>query len=192
MVGRGCSAAIASASAHPWPGSGRCRWNQPRWHGAQDVARDQEAGRAPRLGRSVTARPRSVDLYWLPLGAGGHCVSVNGRVYEAAVAAMQHRRRHDLYHSALEVCVPEGRFVIEMTPIRDGRGRERGVIAEGAVGSNLMRWLRPFRYEPALAGRLHSGRRGRGREPTAPHIRLRSGAEAARARLVGANACLGT
>ena len=85
--------------------------------------------RAERLspsGRSVTA---SVDLYWLPLGAGGHCVSVNGRVYEAAVAALQHRRRHDLYHSALEVCVPEGRFVIEMTPIRDGRGRQRGVVA---------------------------------------------------------------
>jgi hypothetical protein len=89
----------------------------------------------------------SVDLYWLPLGAGGRCVSVNGRVYEAAVAAMQHRRRHDLYHSALEVCVPAGRFVIEMTPIRDGRGRERGVVAEGAVGSTLVRRLRLFRYE---------------------------------------------
>jgi hypothetical protein len=89
----------------------------------------------------------SVDLYWLPLGAGGHCVGVNGRVYEAAVAAMQRRGRHDLYHSALEVRVPEGRFVIEMTPIRDDRGRERGVVAEGAVGSKLMRRLRLFRYE---------------------------------------------
>ena len=24
-----------------------------------------------------------VDLFWLPLGAGGHCVRFNGRVYEA-------------------------------------------------------------------------------------------------------------
>ena len=25
----------------------------------------------------------AVDLYWLPLGAGGHFVRFNGRVYEA-------------------------------------------------------------------------------------------------------------
>ena len=25
----------------------------------------------------------SVDLYWLPLGAGGHFVRLNGRIYEA-------------------------------------------------------------------------------------------------------------
>jgi hypothetical protein len=24
-----------------------------------------------------------VDLYWLPLGAGGHFVRLNGRIYEA-------------------------------------------------------------------------------------------------------------
>jgi len=28
----------------------------------------------------------AVDLYWLPLGAGGHSVRLNGRVYEAALA----------------------------------------------------------------------------------------------------------
>ena len=28
----------------------------------------------------------SVDLYWLPLGAGGHCVRINGRIFEALSA----------------------------------------------------------------------------------------------------------
>ena len=87
------------------------------------------------------------DLYWLPLGAGGHSVRLNGRAYEALVAALQHRRRCDLYHSALVVYVPAGRFVIEQTPIPNGRGRERGVVGEGPVGSSLVQRLRVFRYE---------------------------------------------
>jgi hypothetical protein len=88
-----------------------------------------------------------IDLYWLPLGAGGCFVRLNGRVYEACDAAIHRRRRFDLYHSALEVHVPSGRFVIEQTPVPDGRGDQRGVVAEGAVGSRwLARW-RIFRYE---------------------------------------------
>jgi hypothetical protein len=43
----------------------------------------------------------AVDLYWIPLGAGGHYVRLNGRVYEAVVAACAHRPRCDLYHAAL-------------------------------------------------------------------------------------------
>ena len=89
----------------------------------------------------------SVDLYWLPLGAGGHCVRLNGRVYEACDAAIHHRSRYDLYHSALEVHVPSGRFVIEQTPVPDRRGGHRGVVAEGAVGSRWAARLRIFRYE---------------------------------------------
>lgn len=88
-----------------------------------------------------------VDLYWLPLGAGGHSVRYNGRVYEAVVARIERRKARDLYHSAIEVRVPEGRFVIEMTPIPDGDGAERGVVAEGPVGSRWARRLRIFRYE---------------------------------------------
>ncbi len=80
------------------------------------------------------SRP-SVDLYWLPLGSGGHSVRLNGRVFEAVAARLERRPPRDLYHSALEVRVPEGRFVIEQAPIRDGNGGERGVVAEGAVGS---------------------------------------------------------
>ena len=35
----------------------------------------------------MTSAP-AVDLYWLPLGAGGHSVRLNGIVYEAVAAAV--------------------------------------------------------------------------------------------------------
>jgi hypothetical protein len=89
----------------------------------------------------------SVDLYWLPLGAGGHSVRLNGRVYEAILAVWQRRRRYDLYHSALEVTTPEGRYVIEMAPVPDTHGQKRGVVLEGPVGSAHLGRLRLFRYE---------------------------------------------
>jgi hypothetical protein len=88
-----------------------------------------------------------VDLYWLPLGAGGHSVRLNGRVFEAVAARLARRPACDLYHTALEVRVPEGRFVIEMTPIPDSDGAQRGVVAEGMVGSRWARRFRIFRYE---------------------------------------------
>jgi hypothetical protein len=88
-----------------------------------------------------------VDLYWLPLGAGGHLVRLNGRVFEAVAARLDRRTARALYHSALEVRVPEGRFVIEMTPIPDGHGARRGVVVEGAVGSRWAGRFRTFRYE---------------------------------------------
>ncbi len=88
-----------------------------------------------------------VDLYWLPLGAGGHSVRLNGRAYEAVAARWQRRPACDLYHSALEVHVPDGRFVIEQAPVRDADGAERGVVAEGPVGQRAAARLRLFRYE---------------------------------------------
>ena len=69
----------------------------------------------------------SIDLYWLPLGAGGHSVRLNGRVYEAVAARLGRRPVSDLYHSALEVRVPEGRFVIEQAPAW-GEGSRRGRV----------------------------------------------------------------
>jgi hypothetical protein len=96
----------------------------------------------------MRAEPQSsVDLYWLPLGAGGHSVRLNGRIFEAVVAGLEKRDRRDLYHSALVVRVPEGEFVIEQAPVRDGNGAMRGVVAEGPVGSRWTRSLRIFRYE---------------------------------------------
>jgi hypothetical protein len=96
----------------------------------------------------MSAEPRhGVDLYWLPLGAGGHSVRLNGRVFEAVVARLERRTAKSLYHSALVVAVPAGEFVIEMAPVRDGDGALRGVVAEGPVGSRWARALRSFRYE---------------------------------------------
>ncbi len=88
-----------------------------------------------------------VDLYWLPLGAGGHFVRLNGRIFEAVVARLEKRPTEDLYHSALVVTVPDGVFVIEQAPVPDRNGALRGVVAEGAVGSRWARSLRIFRYE---------------------------------------------
>ena len=89
----------------------------------------------------------AVDLYWLPLGAGGRFVRLNGRAYETLVALVERRPACDLYHSALQVHLPEGTFVIEQTPVADLSGPERGVVAAGAVGSRWAGRFRIFRYE---------------------------------------------
>jgi hypothetical protein len=93
-------------------------------------------------------RPYGVDLFWIPLGAGGWFVRLNGRVYEAVHALLERRRPLDLYHSALEVHVPEGEFVIENAwPIPNRNGRSRGVVVEGPVGSRRLARFRFLRYE---------------------------------------------
>jgi hypothetical protein len=92
-----------------------------------------------------------VDLFWLPLGAGGHFVRLNGLVYERLASLIQRRPRYDLYHSALQIELTEGRYVIEQAPVPDRSGREhRGVVAEGPVGSHWAGRLRIFRYEIRL------------------------------------------
>jgi hypothetical protein len=91
----------------------------------------------------------SVDLYWLPLGAGDAHPSVrwSGRLFEALVAHHEHRGRRDLYHSALEVHVDGDRFVIEMVPVWAANDPDRGVVCEGAVGLAWLGRSRFFRYE---------------------------------------------
>jgi len=96
----------------------------------------------------------SIDLYWLPLGAGGHSVRLNGRVYEAVVSRLERRHACDLYHSALEVRVPEGRFVIEQAPLGADPATTRGVVAQGQVGARWAGRIRLFRYE---VRRWHNG-----------------------------------
>jgi len=88
-----------------------------------------------------------VDLYWLPLGAGGHSVRLNGRLYEAVVARLQHRPPAALYHAALEIAVPAGRYVLEQAPAGRAEYASRGVVAVGPVGSRPAGRLRLFRYE---------------------------------------------
>ena len=92
-------------------------------------------GSTPLRGRDDVS---CVDLYGLPLGAGGQCVRLNGRVFEALVARREHRRAADLYHSALEVRLGRDRWVVEMAPVWNTPEPERGVVAEGPVG---LRWL---------------------------------------------------
>jgi hypothetical protein len=107
-------------------------------------------GRESLAGGAAASRTAAVDLYWLPLGAGGHFVRLNGRVYEALAARVQRRPACDLYHSALQIQVPEGTYVVEQTPVPDLSGSQRGVVAAGAVGSRSAGRFRIFRYEIRL------------------------------------------
>jgi hypothetical protein len=74
-------------------------------------------------------------------------VRLNGRVYEALAARLQRRSPRDLYHSALQIELDGGRFVIEQTPVPRLSGEERGVVARGAVGARWAGRFRIFRYE---------------------------------------------
>jgi hypothetical protein len=89
-----------------------------------------------------------VDLYWIPLGAGDRVVQTSGRVYEALCAWRERRPRRALYHSALVLSAGGERVTIEMTPVPGaGTGSDRGVVAEGSVGTRWAGRLRVFRYE---------------------------------------------
>jgi hypothetical protein len=88
-----------------------------------------------------------VDLYWLPLGAGGHCVRLNGRLYERVVALRQHRSPATLFHSALLVRLDEITYAIEMGPVWNVDVDERGVVCRGPVGTRALGRFDAFRYE---------------------------------------------
>ncbi len=90
-----------------------------------------------------------IFLYWIPLGAGGTgFVRMNGRIYEATKARLERRRPLDIYHTALEVGLPEGSFVVEtMWPSPDENTGSRGVVVEAPVFARWMARTRVFRYE---------------------------------------------
>jgi hypothetical protein len=92
-------------------------------------------------------RTTAANLFWIPLGAGGHCVRFNGKAFEAIEAARRHRARCDLYHAALVIELDGDRHTIEVAPSPDANEASRGVVAGGPVGSSLIGWLRLFRYE---------------------------------------------
>jgi hypothetical protein len=91
--------------------------------------------------------PASVDLYWLPLGAGGHVVRWNGRLYEWWAARREHRASSDLYHCGLMLCLDDIRYAVEMGPVWNVSETDRGVLVEGPVGSRWLGRFRAFRYE---------------------------------------------
>jgi hypothetical protein len=88
-----------------------------------------------------------IDLYWLPLGAGGRSVRWNGRLYERLVAAREWRRPADLFHSAMKIHAGGTTYAVEMGPVWNVPAAERGVVREGPVGAAALGRLRAFRYE---------------------------------------------
>nr|MCW2728582.1 hypothetical protein [Aeromicrobium sp.] len=93
------------------------------------------------------------DLYWLPLGAGGHVVRRVGQLYERIVAARGDRAPRELFHTALVVRLPDGDFVIEQVPA-SWHGASRGVVCTGPVG------VRPTRFLPFPRYEVHCWRNG--------------------------------
>lgn len=91
----------------------------------------------------------SIQLFWIPLGAGGvGFVRLNGRIYERFAALGERRRPLDLYHTALEVRSDDTRWVVENAwPSPDPDISERGVVVEGPVFNKRLGRFRPFRYE---------------------------------------------
>lgn len=85
----------------------------------------------------------TVELLWIPLGAGEHVVRISGRAFEALTAFAQRRPARPLYHSALVVTASNGRYVIEMSlspsgVVRDGPpAANRQVVWFGFVADGL-------------------------------------------------------
>lgn len=88
-----------------------------------------------------------VDLYWLPLGAGGHVVRWNGRLYEWWCSRREHRAPLDLYHCALVIRFDAVTYAVEMGPTWNVPEPDRGVVARGPVGARWLGLLPLFRYE---------------------------------------------
>lgn len=106
-------------------------------------------GVRPRSARDGSDLPPALGLYWIPIGAGGvGFVRTNGRIYEKIVARRERRRALNLVHTALELHLPEGRFVIENAwPSPNADIASRGVVETGPVFSHRLGHLRWFSYE---------------------------------------------
>lgn len=91
----------------------------------------------------------TIDLYWIPLGAGGSgFVRLNGRIYEWFEAFQDRRPPLAIYHTALGLSLPDGHYVVEtMWPRPDTEDASRGVTVEGPVGGRFLARWRTFRYE---------------------------------------------
>jgi hypothetical protein len=89
-----------------------------------------------------------VELYWIPLGAGGSpLVRLSGRIFEWISARRERRRPRQLHHAALVIERDGIRWAIEMAPAWQLVADDRGVVASGPVGAPLLGRSRWFRYE---------------------------------------------
>lgn len=87
------------------------------------------------------------ELWWIPVGAGGHVVAHTSRWWEKLDARRHGRLPRPLFHSALEVHVAGTAHVIEMAPAWGSPTRDRGVVATGPVGWAWLGRSRLFTYE---------------------------------------------
>jgi hypothetical protein len=101
------------------------------------------------MGATSAAETGSVDLYWVPLGAGSTVPVVrwSGRLYEALAARRAQRRPQAIFHAALEVQVAGTRYTIEMAPAWGPSHGSDGVAGVGPVGLRQLGRSRFFRYE---------------------------------------------
>jgi hypothetical protein len=74
-------------------------------------------------------------------------VRAGGRAFEGLNGMIHRRRALDVYHAAIEVQVPEGRYAVELAPAAGPGSGGEGVIGEGPVGSRRAGRFRVFRYE---------------------------------------------
>lgn len=88
-----------------------------------------------------------IDLWWIPVGAGGHVVIHTSRWWESLRALRARRRARPLFHAALDVFDGANQYVIEMTPAWGHSSGPRGVVAHGPVGTRCFGASRFFRYE---------------------------------------------
>ena len=102
--------------------------------------------RAEGTGLMASPAVTGVDLYWLPLGAGGQSVRLNGRVFEAVAAWLERSRSLRPLPLGARGARAGRRFVIEQAPAwsdeRGARRRRRGPGRARAAGR-----FRLFRYE---------------------------------------------
>ena len=87
------------------------------------------------------------NLWWLPVGAGGHFVVHTSRWWEALSARRQGRDAQPLCHAALEVFTVSSRVVVEMAPAWGSGAGTQAVRATGPVGLHFLGRSRLFRYE---------------------------------------------
>lgn len=97
----------------------------------------------------TSTQPSSyVDLWWLPLGAGGAAVvGASGRAFETVAAARAHRKPQPLFHSALQVRLDGAHTLIEMTPAWGPAAHPADTVATGPVGLRVLGRSPLFRYE---------------------------------------------
>lgn len=88
-----------------------------------------------------------LEVVFIPLGAGGHCVRANGWVFEAVSALVQRRSRCRLYHSALHAHLDRCCYLIEMAPVWSGPPGDHGARVTGPVGLRALGRFAAFRYE---------------------------------------------